>query len=108
MRFDEVWAACAGAAGVEANIVQVDERWLIEKEVAPWMGLPLWLPAGEGFDGLSQVNVSKAIDAGLTFRPILDTCRDTLAWDRGRNGAGMDAQLSRQREAELLAEWKAR
>jgi 2'-hydroxyisoflavone reductase len=107
-RFDEVCAACAQAAGVEAVMVPVDETWLVEQGVGPWMELPLWLPEGEGYDGLSEVDVSKAVKAGLRFRPLVDTCRDTLAWDRTRGGGGMDAQLTRERETELLAAWKAR
>jgi 2'-hydroxyisoflavone reductase len=108
LRFDDTVAACATAAGSDATVTWADERWLLEQGVAPWMGLPLWLPAGEGYDGLSQVDVSRAVDAGLTFRPIVDTCRATLDWDRTRNGAGMAAQLTREREAELVQAWKAR
>jgi 2'-hydroxyisoflavone reductase len=107
-RFDETLEACRAAAGVDASITWVDEGWLVEQKVGPWMELPLWLPAGEGYDGLSAVDVSRAVGAGLTFRPLVDTCRATLAWDRTREGAGMDAQLSAEREAELLAAWRAR
>jgi 2'-hydroxyisoflavone reductase len=108
LRFEEVCAACSSAAGLEVVMTPVDETWLVEQGVAPWMELPLWLPAGMGHDGLSAVDVSKAVAAGLTFRPLVDTCRDTLAWDRTRGGAGMAAQLTREREAELLGAWKAR
>lgn len=107
-RFEQVCAGCSEAAGVEATIVPVDEQWLVEQGVGPWMELPLWLPLGAGHDGLSEVDVSKAVAAGLTFRPLIETCRDTLAWDRTRGGAGMQAQLTRERESELLAAWNAR
>jgi 2'-hydroxyisoflavone reductase len=107
-RFDAVLDACRAAAGTEADIAWVDEKWLAEQGVGYWIELPLWLPGGEGYDGLSAVDVSRAIEAGLTFRPLLDTCAATLAWDRTRDGAGMAAQLTRQREAELLAAWRAR
>ncbi|HZN14886.1 MAG TPA: NAD-dependent epimerase/dehydratase family protein [Acidimicrobiales bacterium] len=107
-RFDATLDACRGAAGVDASITWVDEAWLIDQKVEPWMELPLWLPGGEGYDGLSAVDVSRAVDAGLTFRPLVDTCAATLEWDRTRDGAGMDAQLSPEREAELLAAWRSR
>jgi 2'-hydroxyisoflavone reductase len=107
-RFDSVIDACHAAAGSDAQIVWVDEGWLTEQGVAPWMELPLWLPAGAGYDGLSAVNVSRAVGAGLTFRSLADTCEATLAWDRTRNEAGMAAQLSAEREAELLEAWRAR
>jgi 2'-hydroxyisoflavone reductase len=107
-RFDTVLDACRDAAGTEARIVWVDEAWLVEQKVAPWMELPLWLPAGQGYDGLSAVDVSRAVAAGLTFRPLADTCAATLAWDRTRDGSGMDAQLSSERETELLEAWARR
>lgn len=107
-RFDAVLDACRTAAGNDASITWVDEEFLIEQKVAPWMELPLWLPGGQGYDGLSAVDVSRATDAGLTFRSLLDTCEDTLRWDRARHGAGMEGQLSPEREAEVLAAWKAR
>lgn len=107
-RFDEVCAACSEAAGVQVTMTGAAEDWLVEQGVAPWMHLPLWLPAGQGHDGMSMVDVSKAVAAGLTFRPIVETCRDTLEWDRTREGAGMAAQLTRAREVELLEQWKER
>lgn len=105
-RFDAVLDACRDAAGTPARVVWVDESWLVEQEVAPWMELPLWLPAGEGYDGLSAVDVSRAVDAGLTFRSLAETCSATLAWDRTRDGAGMQGQLSPAREADLLTAWR--
>jgi hypothetical protein len=39
--------------------------------------------------------------AGLTFRPLEDTARATLAEAETTNEAGLKAE----REAELLAEW---
>ncbi len=107
-RFDAVLDTCRRAAGVAADITWVDERWLLEEKVAPWMELPLWLPAGAGHDGLSAVECPERSSAGLTFRSLAETCSDTLAWDRTRAGVGMDAQLSAEREAELAAAWKAR
>jgi len=107
-RFDAVLDACRDAAATDSRIEWVDEAWLLEQNVAPWMELPLWLPAGAGYDGLSQVNVSRAVDAGLSFRSLADTCGATLAWDRTRDGAGMEAQLSPEREGELLQLWSKR
>ncbi|MBA3655503.1 MAG: NAD-dependent epimerase/dehydratase family protein [Actinobacteria bacterium] len=104
-RFDAVLEACRAAAGSDASITWVDEGWLAEQKVGYWVELPLWLPGGEGYDGLSAVDVSRAINAGLTFRSLADTSAATLEWDRTRGGGGMDAQLSAGREAELLALW---
>ena len=43
------------------------------------MELPLWLPVDE-YVGLLRADVSSAVAAGLTFRPLDDTIRETLAW----------------------------
>src|SRR5262249_29169663 len=51
----------------------------------PGMGIPLWI--GEpGYDAFNNVDTSRAVAAGLTCRPVLDTIRDTLAWDLARGG----------------------
>lgn len=77
---------------------------------------PFWVddPAWAGF---MDVDVSKAVRAGLTFRPIDQTVQDTLAWVRANpecepsRGQGVEiprAGLDPEREMQLLAEWKAR
>jgi hypothetical protein len=47
------------------------------------------------------------VAAGLRVRPIADTVADTLRWTREHDAPRGDA-LTREREAELLAEWRAR
>jgi hypothetical protein len=42
------------------------------------------------------------VRAGLTFRPPVETARDTLAW---KSADDLKVGLSPEREAELLAEW---
>ncbi len=53
-------------------------------------------PAAHLFD------TSRAVAAGLTFRPLAETVADTLAWDRARGVDTLKAGLSREREGELL------
>ena len=82
------------------KIVWVSETFLAEHEVEPWMGLPCWIPATDADHAAFQlVDVSCAVDAGLTFRPLAESARDVPEW----NGkAGLDPE----REAQLLAEWE--
>ena len=87
------------ALGSSANLVWVDEQRVLDAGVQPWTELPLWLPGGP--NALMQRDVSAACAAGLTFRPLEETVRDTEAWDRGE--AGDRPTLSRSREAEILA-----
>ena len=58
-----------------------------------------------------QIDNRKAVAAGLTFRPIATTVRDTLAWWRTEPEArqtGARWPIPAEREAEVLAAWKAR
>jgi 2'-hydroxyisoflavone reductase len=92
--------------------VWVDEAFLLEQGVGPWMELPLWIPGSEA--AFLQMSVEKAIAAGLSFRPLEETARDTLAWAR-ETGAELvtetpygTAGLDPAREAELLRTWTSR
>jgi 2'-hydroxyisoflavone reductase len=101
-------------AGGDARLVWVDGSFLAERGVGEWQELPLWI-VDPAFRGLSEVDVSRALAAGLTFRPVEETVADTLAWARASQGAppprksGVQlppAGLTRDREAELLDEWR--
>ena len=51
---------------------------------------------------------AKAVGKGLTFRPLKDTCKDTLAWWKthpAERQAKLKAGLSAEREAAVLAAW---
>ena len=99
--------ACVRATGGGARPVWVDAQFLAEHDVAPWSELPIWLPPGS--DSIEWASSAKAVAAGLTYRPIDETVRATLAWTRE---AGLDrplkAGLSREREAQLLAAYARR
>jgi nucleoside-diphosphate-sugar epimerase len=82
------------------RLVWVDDQTLLDAGVGPWMELPLWLP-GDEYAGLLQADVSRAIAAGLTFRPLEETARDTFAWSL--EAGEQRPTLSREKERELLA-----
>jgi len=53
------------------------------------------------------VDISKAIGAGLKFRPLEETVRDTLEWAKTRPvDHEWRAGLTPEREAQVLAAWK--
>lgn len=104
----EVLETCQAAAGTNATFTWIPDEWLLEQKVGPWMEVPLWIPEG-GSEGMYSTNISKAVAAGLTFRPLAETVRDTLEWERTRPAdLQRRAGLKPEREAELLAAWKAR
>jgi 2'-hydroxyisoflavone reductase len=84
------------------QVTWVDETFLVEQDVGDWMELPLWIsPADVEWRSFQLVEVSRALAAGLTFRPLAETVRDVPEWT-GKAG------LAPEREAELLAAWHAR
>jgi 2'-hydroxyisoflavone reductase len=99
------------ALGADATFTWVDAEFLQEHEVQPWLHMPAWVPPeGEG-GGLLQVSIARALEKGLTFRPLGETATDTVAWwntldeeRQGRSRFGLPAE----REVEVLAAWHAR
>ena len=57
------------------------------------------------------ITIERALAAGLTFRPLATTARDTIDWYRARPAEEREtprAGMSREREAELLGLWHSR
>jgi 2'-hydroxyisoflavone reductase len=104
----ELFEACLAVSGSAARLHWVPETFLLENGVQPWSELPLWLPESEPeYAGMDQADIRKALAAGLTFRPLEDTLRSTLAWANSRPaGHEWRAGLAREREAELLARFR--
>jgi 2'-hydroxyisoflavone reductase len=84
----------------DARLVWVDAQFLVDRNVGQWMELPLWI-VDRDMTSLEQVDASRAVAAGLAFRPLKDTIRATLAGAALTDAAG----LKPEREAELLTEW---
>jgi len=112
----ELVEACAGATKSNPKITWVPAKFLAEQKVAPWEDMPVWVPRDSEEFGLSQVNAKKAIAAGLTFRPLPETVKDTLAWAKAQEKEEAAESRPRkrpkpgikpEREAEVLAAWKA-
>jgi 2'-hydroxyisoflavone reductase len=108
----ELLEACNRAGGAGAEIVWVKEPFLLDHGVGVWMELPLWV--SREFEWFQQADNSRALAAGLRFRPVEETVRDTLAWAR-RSGASLvtsgqtgTAGMAPEREAELLRAWRER
>lgn len=88
------------ATGGRARFVWASEKFLLDADVEPWVELPFWVP--EEMAGILSVGVGRAVGAGLYFRPLGDTVRDTLDLDAGDTSAEIDARMGRGREGELL------
>jgi 2'-hydroxyisoflavone reductase len=76
--------ACKLMSGSVATFHWASAEFLKEHDVAPWSDMPVWIPDTEEDAGFSRVDVSKAFQAGLKFRPLEETIRDTIAWAETR------------------------
>lgn len=104
--------ACREASDADATFVWADAGFLGEQEIGPWMDMPCWIPAEGAYAGFGSRGVSRALEAGLVYRPLVETLRDTLDWYDGlpqdkRETVVGRAGLSREREAAALAAWHA-
>ena len=94
---------CKQMSGSDANFKWAPIEFLSQNKVAPWSDMPAWLPDNGADAGFARVDISKAVQAGLTFRPLEYTVRDTLEWASTLpDDYEWKAGLSPQREAELL------
>jgi len=91
------------ALNSNATFTWGEAEFLKQQKVEAWSGMPVW--AGDEL-GMSRTNVSRALAKGLTFRPLGDTARDTLAWFKAQKPerqAKLRAGLTPERETEVLA-----
>jgi 2'-hydroxyisoflavone reductase len=78
--FRDLVTACLDATDSDAEPVWVSDATLQAAGVEEWTELPMWLPASHA--GTWSADVSRAQEAGLRFRPLPDTARDTWEWLR--------------------------
>ncbi len=102
LTMDSLLRNCRRVTESDADFIWVDEAYLTEHEVKPYTEMPLWLPSA--WRGMSQADCSRAIAAGLTFRPLDTTITDTLSWFRAERDDGLRAGMTREREVELVEE----
>src|SRR6058998_3945937 len=89
-----------------ATFTWVAEDFLTQQKVEPWSDMPVWTGKESG---LARAKIDRALSKGLTFRPLAETARDTLAWFKSHpqdRQAHLRAGLTPERETEVLAAWK--
>ncbi|HTP11498.1 MAG TPA: SDR family oxidoreductase [Anaerolineae bacterium] len=97
--------ACVTVCNPQAQLTWLSESFLLEHKVEPWSEMPVWVPEKES--AMDTCSNAHAISAGLKFRSIEETIRDTLAWAKTRPADHVwRAGMKPEREAELLREWK--
>jgi 2'-hydroxyisoflavone reductase len=93
----------------KAHLMWVSADFLDSQQVSAWSDLPVWVPGDGDSAGFARRSIDKAQKAGLTYRPLSSTARDTLSWFEQQPAdrqAMLKAGLSAEHEAKLLALWK--
>jgi 2'-hydroxyisoflavone reductase len=94
---------CRAASYSSAELRWVSSDRLLAAGVQDF-GVPLWISDPEERAGFSDVDNTRAVAAGLMLRPVVETMRDTLAWDIARGGPEPGKEgLSAEEEQRLLA-----
>ncbi len=92
----------------DISFTWVDAEFLKQHEVQEWMHMTVWVPPAGEYAGFSSSNIDRAIEAGLTFRPLADTAVATVEYwkslddeRRAAPRAGCPAEL----EEKVLKAW---
>jgi len=101
--------SCQSGINPDAEFVWADGDFLNKQQVNPWGDMPVWIPSQGEMKGITQVDVSKAMAAGLSIRDRKATAQDTWNWFQAKrqNNLTLRAGLAPEREAEVLAAWLA-
>ncbi len=95
----------------EISFTWVEADFLEKHEVQPWMEMTVWVPPVGEYAGFSASSIRRALDAGLTFRPLADTAKTTMDYWNSlpeERRAKPKAGLSAEKEKQVLAAWHAR
>ncbi|HMG74152.1 MAG TPA: SDR family oxidoreductase [Pyrinomonadaceae bacterium] len=104
----KVLEECKLVSGSDASFTWVSEEFLMQEKVVPWSEMPLWMPeqGAPHLKGFMFINCVKSVGAGLSFRPLNDTIKDTLAWfEANRVDEELSAGIDRDKEQRLLRKW---
>ncbi len=88
----------------------VDWDFLIREGETPQESLAFWQPPRGRYLNYGRMINSRAIENGMSYRPLAVIAKDTLDWHRKRSPEQQDllrAGITRDREAELLARWES-
>lgn len=106
-----VRAPCEQPAAANSSVTWVPADFLEQQQVRPWQDMPAWIPPTGEYAAFGLRSTARAQAAGLKYRPLDTTVRDTLQWwltQPEERRAKPKAGLSAEREAEVLKAWHAR
>ncbi|MBL0332821.1 MAG: NAD-dependent epimerase/dehydratase family protein [Chlorobiota bacterium] len=86
LTFLNLLSICAKIGGTNPEYFLASNKFLNEKNVQPWIDLPLYIGDDELYKGFSKININKAISNGLEFSSTEDIITDTLNYINGLEG----------------------
>ena len=102
---DALVHGCHAVTGGPISYTHVPAEFLQQHSV----DLPIWVPReGSPYSGYGAVSNARALQAGLSFRPLATTVADLLAWYRSQPAerqAEVRAGINRDKEADVLRAW---
>jgi 2'-hydroxyisoflavone reductase len=113
--FGGLLSDCITVTGSDAELVWVDDQFLLEHGVEEWTELPLWTTGSPETAAIWMPSSDQALAAGLRCRPVIGTVRDTWAWVAS-GGADVLAVyrdmpthgINSAKEKAILTAWAAR
>ncbi len=94
-------------SGSDTTITYVPYDFLQTHEVQPWQDLPLWVPQEGDRLGFHFFSIEKALQHGLTLRPLADSVEQILEWWPTQERE-LKIGISAEKEQKVLAAWHAR
>lgn len=104
MSFVELLRECQSISNCESTFTWVSEDFLIEQEIQDWVELPLWLSYKRNMPGFLNVSIEKAIQAGLTLRPVSETIKAILNLREDKNDKDQIG-INSEKERIILNKW---
>ena len=106
----QMLAAVAQGIAADPKLAWASADVLKANNVSAWSDMPVWFPGQGKTLGFHRRDFSRAVAAGLSWRPLPLTAAETMAWFRtlpAERQGKLRAGLTSEREAELLAKLKA-
>ncbi|MGM9485641.1 NAD-dependent epimerase/dehydratase family protein [Roseateles sp. NT4] len=107
MTWGRVITACQKATPTASTLTWIPGEFVAKQD---GIDFPIWAPYVGDSKGFHTWQNSRAVKAGLRFRPVEQTVADTLAWYQGQlkeEKGRTRMAFTPEQEAEILKRWKA-
>ncbi len=88
------------AMGSKTKLIELDESKMESLELKPWVDIPTYAPEEGQF--MYRISSQRAIDKGLTLRPLEETMLAVRQWDVERGLPELKAGISADRMKALV------